>query len=66
MLERGADLRFRLLATAATACAMAAVVGASGASAAPIPPKLADNPVGLAKAAAPAPAGAVPTFVKGH
>jgi predicted acyl esterase len=44
---------------------MAAVVGASGASAAPIPPKLADNPVGLAKAAAPAPAGAVPTFVNG-
>jgi predicted acyl esterase len=45
---------------------MATVVGAS-ASAAPIPPKLADNPVGLAKAAAPAPepAGAVPTFVNG-
>src|SRR5690349_20189824 len=46
---------------------MAAVVGVSAAAAAPIPPKMADNPVGVMKAAAPAPepAGAVPTFVNG-
>jgi predicted acyl esterase len=59
-------LRFRLLATAATAGVMATVVGASPASAVPIPPKMADNPVGSVKSlAAPEPAGAVPTFING-
>jgi X-Pro dipeptidyl-peptidase len=59
-------LKFRLLATAVAASAMATVVGASSASAVPIPPKTADNPVGLMKSlAAPEPAGAVPTFVNG-
>src|SRR6185369_12017179 len=54
------------LATAATAGVMATVVGASSASAVPIPPKMADNPVGSVKSlAAPEPAGAVPTFVNG-
>src|SRR5262245_56833351 len=59
-------LRFRLLAAAVTASAMATVVGASSASAVPIPPKLGTSPVGLMKSvAAPEPAGAVPTFVNG-
>jgi predicted acyl esterase len=64
LLERGADnLKIRLLGVAATATAMAAVVGASPASALPNL-VTAEKPAALA-APAPAPAGAVPTFVNG-
>ncbi|WP_196807461.1 Xaa-Pro dipeptidyl-peptidase [Candidatus Solirubrobacter pratensis] len=56
-------MRFRFLGVAATATAMAAVVGTSSASALPLL-TTAEKPAALAPPA-PAPAGAVPTFVNG-